>query len=86
LCDKRHQSKPYSTELFTRKPEMYFPYFPEVDETCVYFFGMLSGFRKFAESGNLFCNATAATKTALGVSSLGSVIFVASWHAPFLGD
>jgi len=66
-------------------PAIHFPYFPEVDKTCLYFFGMLPGFLEdLLKSGNLFCSATAATNWVS--SSFGSIIFVASWHALFLGD
>jgi len=51
-------------KLFTRNPAVYFP---EVDEI----FGMLPGFlENLLESGNLFCSATAATKTTVGVIQL----------------
>jgi len=54
-------------KLFTRNPVIYFP---EVDKTCVYVFGMLPGFlENLLESGNLFCSATVVTKTALGIIS-----------------
>jgi len=49
-------------------------YFPEIDEACVYIFGMLPGFlENLLESGNLFCSATAATKTALGFIQLSII-------------
>ena len=40
------------------------------DKTCLNFFGMLPGFLENCWSGNLFCSATAATKTALGIIQL----------------
>ena len=79
----QHRTPITPTYLFTRNPAIYFP---EVDKTCLYFFGMLPGFLKnLLGSGNLFCSATAVMETALGSSSFGSIIFVASWHTPFLG-
>jgi len=37
----------------------------------LYVFGMLPGFlENLLESGNVFCSATAATKTALGIIQL----------------
>jgi len=52
-------------KLFTRNPAIYFP---EVEKTCVYVLGMLSGFLwDLLESGNLFCSAAATTNTVLGI-------------------
>jgi len=86
----QHRTSTKPTEPFTRNPAIcfpYFPYFPEVDKTCLYFFGMLPRFlENLLKSRNLFCSATAATKTTLVSSSFVSFIFVASWHALFLGD
>jgi len=70
-AQKRHLSTPYThntpenpPKLFTRNPTMYFS---EVDKTCIDVFGMLPRFLKtLLENGNLWCSATAATKTALG--------------------
>jgi len=55
-------------KLFTRNPAIYFP---EVYKTCVSVFSWLPGFlENLLESKNLFCSATAATKTALGIIQL----------------
>jgi len=70
-ASKRHPSTPYShnpLKAFHEEPDVYFP---EVDKTCVYIFGMLPGFlENLLESENLFCSATAATKTTLGIIQL----------------
>jgi len=74
----------HSPDLLTRYPAIYFP---EVDKICIYVFGMLPGFlENLLESGNLFCSATAATKTALGIIQLWFNYFRGSWHRVFLGD
>jgi len=58
-------------------------YFPEVDETCKYVFGMLPGFlENLLESGNLFCSGTGAKKTALGIIQLWLNYF----SLPFLNE
>jgi len=85
-ASKRHPSTPYShntPNIFTRNPAIYFP---EVDNACVYAFGMLPGFlENLVKSGNLFCSATATMKTALGITHLWFNYFAASSHALFLG-
>jgi len=46
-------------------------YFPEVDKTCVYVFGMLPAFlENWLKSGILLCSAAGAAKTALSVLKL----------------
>jgi len=40
----QHRTPTTPTELFTSNPAIYFPYFPEVNKRCLYFFGMLPGF------------------------------------------
>jgi len=58
----------YSPKLFTRNLVIYFP---KVNKTFVYVFGMLPRFlENLLESGNLLCSATAMTKTALGTIQL----------------
>jgi len=64
-------------KLFTRNPAIYFP---EVDKTCAYTFGMLPGFQGF-----LVYSATAAAKTALGVIQFWFNYF-RGILALFLGD
>ena len=65
---RQHRTPAIPPKLFTRNPVIYFP---EVDKTCVYVFGRLPGFiENLLENGNLFCSATGATKTALGVLQL----------------
>jgi len=54
-------------KLFTRNPAIYFPL---VDKTCVQVFGMLPEFLVNLPEGNLFCSATATTKTVLGIIQL----------------
>jgi len=45
--------------------------FPEVDKTCAYVFGMLTGFlENLLGSGTLVYSATAALKTALSIIQL----------------
>ena len=66
--NSQHRSPTTPTELFTKNPAIYFP---EVDKTCVCFFGMLPGFlENLLESGNFVCSATSATKTAMGIIQL----------------
>jgi len=84
----RHPSTPYCTpattpKVLTRNAAIYFP---EVDKTCVYVFDRLTGFlENFLESGNLFCSATRATKTPLGVlfalSFSNELGIYSSWEA-----
>ena len=67
----QHRTPITPTYLFTRNPAIYFPYFPEVDKTCLYFFGMLPGFLEILlKSGKLFRSAAAATKTTTGIIQL----------------
>ena len=84
----RHLSTPYcynTPQSFLRGTQP-FIYFPQADKACVYVFSMLPGFLEtLLESENLFCSATATTKTAPGIIQLGSIILAASWHTLFLG-
>ena len=81
-ASKTHQSTPYSHNIhrtFNEEP-------PEVDKTCLYFFGMLLGFlENLLKSGNLFCSATAATKTALGIIQLWINYFRGIMACPLSG-
>ena len=64
-------------KLYTRNTVVYLP---KVDETCEYVFGMLPGFlENLLESGNLFCSATGAKKTALDVLQLWFSYFALSF-------
>jgi len=40
----QHRTLLTPTELFARNPAIYYPFFSEVDKTCLYFFGMLLRF------------------------------------------
>ena len=69
--------------LFTRNPAIYFP---EVDKTFVDVFGMLLGFlQNLLVRENLFCSATATTKTALGIIQLWFNYFSGILASLFLG-
>jgi len=62
---RQHRIPTTPSKLFTRYSTLRFP---EVDNACVYAFGMLPGFlENLLQSGNLFCSAMAATKFALSV-------------------
>jgi len=62
---RQHRTPTTPSKLFMRNPTLYFP---KVDKTCVYVFGILPGFlESLVESGNLVCDSVAAMETALGI-------------------
>jgi len=86
-ASKRHPSTPYSRntpESFSRRTRPYI--FPRSTKNVYTSLACSQDFLKILlENGNLFCSATAATKSGWVSPSIGSNIFAASWHTLFLG-